>query len=170
MTAPTEGHTTLRAGRIGRPHGLDGSFHVVDANSLLLDPGQRLLLGSSEVVVLERKGTEQRPIVRLNRLADRAAVELARGERLVVRREDAPGLGEDEWWAEDLEGCAVRSSTHEIGTVMRLIALPSCEAIEIEQAGGGELLVPLVSDAVLAVDIERREIEIDPVFLGPDGP
>jgi len=31
--------------------------------------------------------------------------------------------------------------------------------------GGGELLVPLVSDAVQTVDIERREILVDVQFL-----
>jgi 16S rRNA processing protein RimM len=34
--------------------------------------------------------------------------------------------------------------------------------------GGPELLVPLVSDAVRSVDIERREIDIDMHFLGED--
>lgn len=166
MTAQAEGHSTLRAGRVGRAHGLDGSFHVADPNQVLLGPGQRLVLGDSEVVLVERKGTPRQPIVRLDQLADRAAAELARGELLLVRRENAPELGEDEWWAEDLEGCAVRSRTSQVGTVTRLVALPSCEAIEIERCDGGELLVPLVSDAVLAVDVRRREIEIDLVFLG----
>jgi ribosomal 30S subunit maturation factor RimM len=32
--------------------------------------------------------------------------------------------------------------------------------------GGGELLVPLVSDAVLAVHIERKRIDVDLRFLG----
>ena len=27
----------LRAGRVGRPHGLDGSFHVLEPNPLLLE-------------------------------------------------------------------------------------------------------------------------------------
>ena len=156
----------LRAGRVGRAHGLDGSFHVAHPNSALLSPGQQLMLGQSQSVVVERKGTDQRPIVRLDRLPDREAAELARGEVLLVRREHAPELGEDEWWAEDLEGCTVRSRTREVGTVIRLVALPSCEAIEIERCDGGRLLVPLVSDAVLDVDVGRRQIEIDLVFLG----
>ncbi len=166
MISHAEGRGRLRAGHIGRAHGLDGSFHVTHPNHVLLSPGQQLLLRQSQAVVVERKGTDQRPIVRLDQLADRDAAELARGEPLLVPRENAPELGEDEWWAEDLEGCTVRSGTREVGTVTRLIALPSCEAIEIERGDGGPLLVPLVSDAVLAVDVGRREIRIDLVFLG----
>ena len=47
------------------------------------------------------------------------------------------------------------------------LALPSCEVLEVERAQGGDaLLVPLVSDAVRLVDVERREIDIDLAFLG----
>ena len=54
-----------------------------------------------------------------------------------------------------------------VGTVRRLLALPSCEVLEVARAGGqGDLLVPLISDAVRSVDIDRREIQIDLRFLG----
>jgi ribosomal 30S subunit maturation factor RimM len=47
--------------------------------------------------------------------------------------------------------------------------MPSCEVLEVERAGGQrQLLVPLVADAVRAVDIERRQIEVDVAFLGDD--
>jgi len=47
------------------------------------------------------------------------------------------------------------------------LTLPSCEVLEVERAQGGDpLLVPLVSDAVRLVDVERREIDIDLAFLG----
>lgn len=166
MTDHADGRAMLGAGRVGRAHGLDGSFHVLEPNPALLTPGQRLLLASSEVVLVDRKGTAERPIVRVDGLGDRAAAELVRGERLLVHRNDAPALGEDEWWAEDLEGCEVRSGARQVGTVTSLMMLPSCEAIEVERSDGSRLLVPLVSDAVLAVDVERREIEIDLRFLG----
>jgi ribosomal 30S subunit maturation factor RimM len=55
-----------------------------------------------------------------------------------------------------------------VGRVSRLVALPSCEALSVWRAEGEELLVPLVSDAVVRVDIERGEIEVDLNFLGTD--
>ena len=48
----------------------------------------------------------------------------------------------------------------------RLIGLPSCEALEVRLTAGGELLVPMVADAIRAVDIASRRIEIDVEFLG----
>ncbi len=54
-----------------------------------------------------------------------------------------------------------------VGVVSRLLALPSCEVLEVQRPDrAGELLVPLVRDAVRAVDVERREIDIDLRFLG----
>jgi 16S rRNA processing protein RimM len=167
MTARAARRSKLRAGRIGRPHGLDGSFYVAEPNVLLLEQGQRLLLRDREMVVGHRGGTDQRPIVRLDKLSDRDAVEAVRDEPLLARRDNAPQLPEGEWWAEDLEGCTVLSAGREIGIVKRLIALPSCDALEVERPDGAEqLLVPLIRDAVSAVDVERREIAIDLEFLG----
>jgi ribosomal 30S subunit maturation factor RimM len=53
-----------------------------------------------------------------------------------------------------------------VGVVRRLVALPSCEALEVERPDADALLVPLVSGAVRSVDVERKEIGIDLDFLG----
>jgi len=97
---------------------------------------------------------------------DRAAAEALRGKDLRVPRTVVPELGPDEWWPEDLAGCAVHDGDREVGTVRRMFELPSCEVLEVERAGGGDLLVPLVTDAVREVDLDRRTIDIDLRFLG----
>jgi 16S rRNA processing protein RimM len=150
----------LVAGRVGRPHGLDGSFHVTQPRPALL-AAPSLTIEQRTVRVLRRAGTDERPILRLEGVADRAAAEALRGEELLVPRTEAPVLGEDEWYAEDLEGCVVVDGSRELGVVTRLVPLPSCEALEV----GDGLLVPLVADAVRSVDIERRRIEVDAAFL-----
>ena len=106
-------------------------------------------------------------IVRLEGYDDRPAAQSLRGEELLVPRTEAPELEPDEWWAEDLEGCRVHDGGRAVGTVRRLVALPSCEVLEVEREDvEGDLLVPLVSDAVRAVDVEHKEIDIDLRFLG----
>jgi 16S rRNA processing protein RimM len=119
------------------------------------------------VTIVRRAGTDKRPIVRLECCSDREAAEELRGKELLVPRIEAPELEPDEWWADDLEGCAVHDGPAAVGTVRRLIALPSCEVLEVERGDGmGELLVPLVRDAVRAVDLDNRAIDIDLEFLG----
>ena len=156
----------LHAGRVGRPHGLDGSFHVTGPNVQLLEGAETVMIDEREFEITRRAGTAQRLILRLEDHDDRAAAEALRGKDMLVARSEAPELGPDEWWAEELVGCAVRDGVREVGTVRRLVELPSCEMLEVERAGGGELLVPLVSDAVREVDLDARAIDIDLRFLG----
>jgi 16S rRNA processing protein RimM len=158
----------LRAGRVGKPHGLDGSFYVTEPKPQLLDAGRTLTLDGKEVLVASRKGTDSRPIIRLEGVADRSAADGLRGAQLLAARADAPPLDDDEWWEDDLEGCRVTARGQIVGTVRRLVALPSCEALEVERAAG-DLLVPLVAGAVRRVNLEQREIEVNLEFLGEAG-
>lgn len=154
---------------VGRPHGLDGSFHVALANAALLDAVEVVTVAGRERGIVRRAGTASRPILRLSGSDDREAAESLRGQELMVPRSVAPPLEEDEWWVEDLVGCTVHDAGRRVGVVRNMLALPSCEVLEVTRDGGGrDLLVPLVSDAVRDVDVEAREIEVDLRFLGED--
>jgi 16S rRNA processing protein RimM len=156
----------LRAGTAGKPHGLDGSFHVTAPSPQLLLAGGDVVVEGVRRRIVRRSGTEQRPIVRLEGCEGREAAERLKGAELLVERELAPELGSDEWWAEDLVGCEVHDGSRSIGTVTRLLALPSCDVLEVGRSSQPDLLVPLVSDAVAEVDIARRMIQVDLGFLG----
>ena len=67
---------------------------------------------------------------------------------------------------DELEGCDVHGGERVIGSVRRVLELPSCEALEVRCAGGaGSVLVPMVKDAVRAIDAGARRIEVDVDFL-----
>jgi 16S rRNA processing protein RimM len=153
----------MRAGRVGRPHGLDGSFHVVEAEPRALVEGTPVEVGSRPARIVARKGSDARPIVRLDAAADRTAAEALRGTELVVPDDVVPPLGEDEYWAEELVGClVVADDARELGRVRRLLAYPSCELLELDDG----TLVPLVHDCVREVDVAAKRIEVDGGFLG----
>jgi 16S rRNA processing protein RimM len=155
----------LHAGRVGRPHGLDGSFHVVEPTPQLLTLGAPLRVGERTTEVVRRAGTDERPIVRVTLAADRTAAERLRGEQLLAPRAGAPPLDDDEYWEDDLVGCTVVAGERRLGTVRRLMAYPSCDVLELDDG----TLVPLVHDAVRAVDLDARRIEVDDDFLGLGG-
>ena len=67
----------------------------------------------------------------------------------------------DEYWARDLEGCTVVDGAREVGVVTRMVALPSCEALEV-----GDLLIPMVRDAIRSIDLDARRIDVDMGFVG----
>jgi 16S rRNA processing protein RimM len=157
----------MSAGRVGRPHGLDGSFYVTGARPRLLAVGTRVALGATATEVVRRRGTDSRPIVNVEGIDDRKAAEAVRGLELRVEAVDVPVLEEGEWWASDLEGCEVFDGRRRVGVVTKLVELPSCEALQVSFAGEspGELLVPMVRDAIRRVDVPARRIEVDMGFL-----
>lgn len=177
MAGASGGSQSMSAGRVGRAHGLDGSFYVTGARPRLLALGMAVTLDGRATEIVRRAGTDERPIVRLRGIEGREAAERLRGVELRVERADAPSLGEGEWWAGDLEGCEVVDGTRVVGVVSRLLELPSCEALEVRPAAetenapvsGGRvpdgILIPLVRDAIREVDVANGRIDVDMSFV-----
>ncbi len=140
--------TLVTAGRVGKPHGLDGSFYV-DGASHPLPVGSVLTVADRPYEVERRAGTDERPLIRLAGLEDPRDL---RGELMLVEAE----LGEDEWLAADLVGCSVPGH----GRVVRLLDGPSCSVLELEDG----VLVPFISDAIKSV--QGGEIRLKEDFLG----
>ena len=131
----------------------------------LLGAGAELRVDGVPRRVARRAGTDEKPILRLEGSTSREDAEALRGAALSVPPEAAP-LEEGEFWAHELAGCAVVDGDRPVGFVRRMIALPSCEALEVDRPDGGELLVPLVRDAIRQVDVSGRRIDVDLGFLG----
>jgi 16S rRNA processing protein RimM len=168
-SAAAGGDDWLLAGRVGRPHGLDGSVHVTQPRVPLLVSGRSIRIDGRDDEIVRRAGTEARPIIRLASCTSRTDAEALRGRDLLVAKADAPPLEEDEWWPEELEGCRVHDGERQVGVVRRLLAMPSCELLEVARdAGGDDLLVPLIRDAVRHVDVDAGRIDVDLAFLGED--
>ncbi len=158
----------LIAGRVGRPHGLDGSFHVTRPRPALLPLGGALRIGDRDAEIVRRSGTDDRPILRLDLAVSREDADALRAQDLLVSRAAAPPLDPDEWYAEDLEGLRVVDGATDVGTVLALRALPSCEVLEVRRERGEDLLVPLVRDAVRRVDLAAGTVDVDLAFLDAD--
>jgi 16S rRNA processing protein RimM len=139
--------------KVGRPHGLDGSFYVDGP----LQEGETVTIGDREFKVAARKGTDAKPIVRLEGINSRDAAERLRGMALSLTRDERPATSEDEWLIEDLIGCEVEG----LGKVTAVLEGISCDVLDVEGT-----LIPLVTDAVTNVDLENKQIEVNRDFLG----
>ena len=142
--------TLVTSGRVGKPHGLDGSFYV-DGPRHGLPEGASLTVAGATHEIERRAGTDERPLIRLAGVGDPGPL---RGETLLIEDE----LAEDEWLAADLAGCRVPG----LGTVARVIDGPSCSVLELDDG----TLVPFVTDAIARVDTDAREIHVNADFLG----
>jgi 16S rRNA processing protein RimM len=118
---------------------------------------ESVIVAGEPRVIARRAGTPERPILRLDGCATREDAEALRGLALLVPDE----LEEGEYWARDLVGCTVVDGDRPIGVVGRMLALPSCEALEV-----GQILIPMVRDAIRSIDLEARRIDVDMEFVG----
>jgi 16S rRNA processing protein RimM len=144
------------------------SVYVTRPLAVALKAGTVLHVGEAERVIERRAGTDLQPIIRLAGVASRDAAQQLRGTQLSIRRELLPPLGEGEWWAHELEGLRVTDGERQIGSVKRMIVLPTCEALQVAGDAGGELIIPLVRDAVRRVDVAAGTIDVDARFIGED--
>jgi 16S rRNA processing protein RimM len=154
----------LVVGRVGRPHGVRGEVTVevrTDDPDDRFSPGRVLATDPAEsgplMVEQARWHSGGRLLIRFAGIDDRGAAEALRGAELVAD-EDAPAAP-GEWDASELVGCEVPG----IGSVRRVVAAPSCDLLEVGDAG---VLVPFVSDAIRRVDPAAGVIEADLRFLG----
>jgi 16S rRNA processing protein RimM len=140
--------TLVTAGRVGKPHGRDGSFYVEGAaHALPVDSA--VFIRDRPHTVLRRAGTDERPLVRVSDITDPSPL---RGELLLVDEQ----LGNEEWIASDLLHCSVPGH----GRVVRVLDGPSCSVLELSDG----VLVPFVSDAIRSV--RPGEIVVNEDFLG----
>jgi ribosomal 30S subunit maturation factor RimM len=157
----------VTVGRVGRPHGRDGSFWVEEALGASageradpLGSGSEVVVAGRTLVVERRAGTAQRPLLGVAGIETRAQAAALRGEALLMPEEDAPPAP-GEWLVDDLIGARIEG----LGEVRRVLAGPSCDVLEVGERG---FLVPLVSDAVRDIDLAAGRIEVDRGFLGLD--
>ena len=144
-------------GRVGRPHGLDGSFFVEGPSDRpdAFAAGTTLYVdGEPLKIVASKRAAQGRPVIRLERRA-------RRGAELAVRRETLPPLGDDEYYAFELVGLTVEEEGGRVlGRVSDVLDYPANDVLELDSG----LSLPLVESCVRKVDIEGGRIVIAPGF------
>ncbi|MDQ3644255.1 MAG: ribosome maturation factor RimM [Actinomycetota bacterium] len=150
----------ITAGRVGRAHGLDGSFKV-NQPRCDFSPGLVVTVAGTQRRVQRSAGTVAHPLVRLEGIADREAAAALGGEVLQIAGRETP-LAEGEFRIADLVGCRVAG----LGAVRRVLPGSSCDVLELDDG----VMVPLISDAVREVDVEKHRIEVNRAFLGLEEP
>jgi 16S rRNA processing protein RimM len=151
----------VSVGRVGRPHGLDGSFFVEGPSEReeTFATGATLYLdGEPAKVISSKRGSQNRPVIRLDRRA-------ARGAELAVPRASLPPLGEDEYYGFQLLGLAVEEEDGRfLGRVADVLDYPANDVLELDSG----LALPLVEACVREVDLERGRIVVAAGFADPE--
>jgi 16S rRNA processing protein RimM len=140
----------VRIGRVGKPHGLDGSFFVEQASEdeERFAKGATLRVDGESATVVASKRSGGRPVIKLDR-------EVPRGAQLSLPRAELPPTEEHEYYAFELTGLAVEEDGgRELGRVSEVQPGVANDVLLLDSS----LALPLVDACVLEVDLERGRI------------
>lgn len=146
-------------GRVGKPHGLDGSFVVErpSEDARWFAKGARLVAAGEPAEVLVAKRAGGRPVIRLDR-------KVPRGAPLEVERSDLPPTEEGEYYVFELVGLTVvEESGRELGAVASVE--PGVANDVLVLASGAAL--PMVEECIRAVDVAAGRILVASGFSDP---
>ena len=148
-------------GRVGRPHGLDGSFFVEgpsDRDEVFARGAVLYVDGEPLKVAASKRGSQGRPVIRLERRVDRGAL-------LSVPRASLPELGEGEYYRFQLVGLVVEEEDGRVvGRISDVLEYPANDVLELDSG----LALPLVEACVRKVEIDRGRIVIAPGFANSE--
>jgi 16S rRNA processing protein RimM len=149
----------VRVGRVGKQHGLDGSFFVEHGS----EDEQRFAVGATLHIdgeparVVGSKRSRGRPVIRLDR-------EAARGAELAVPRSELPQPEEGSFYEFQLVGLeAEEEGGRALGRVAAVQPGLANDVLELDSG----LLLPLVEACVRQVDLDGGRILIATGFAPP---
>ena len=148
----------VSVGRVGKPHGLDGSFFVENASEdeERFAVGAKLHADGAPAAIVGSKRSRGRPVIRLDR-------EVPRGAELSVPRAELSPPGENEYYAFELVGLGVfEDGGRALGRVAAVQPGVANDVLELDSG----IALPLVDACVLDVDLAQGRIQVAQGFAG----
>ena len=146
---------SVRAGRLGRPHGLNGflGLYVEIEDVVYFEPGSSVFIQDRPYIVRAIRRADKGHHVGFKNVVSRADAETIRNEDVFVSERRM--LESHEYWPDDLIGLEVRPDG---GHVVALKHGPGQDRLVIERAGV-RFEIPFVDPLVPVVDVEGGYIE-----------
>ena len=157
----------LQVGVITQTHGVRGEVKVFPTTDdparfkqlkqVVLDTGKETLALEVESV----KFFKQFVILKFKGYDNINDIERYKRCPLLVERDDAVPLEEDEYYIADMIGMeVVTEDGKSFGTLKDVMETGANDVYVIESKEHGEVLVPAIKECILDVDIERQRLEI----------
>lgn len=160
---------TIPVGYVRRAHGIRGDVVV---RGLISDALDRLVTGATVMggdqdpdtafLVTSHRHHRGDAVLHLEGVEDRNAAERLIGTQFVMPASLRRDLEPNEWWAEDLVGCAVESADGErVGVVADVITGAAQDRIVVTAEDGTTGEIPFVDALVPFVDARARRVIVD---------
>ncbi len=153
----------INIGKFGRAHGVRGElrFFPHSPESELLEPGLRVFVqslgGETAFEVEKSRQANKFVILKLAGVDDRDEAESLTNLEVYVGSEELPETEEGEFYQKDVLGCEVTviepdGTTRRIGEVAGFFETGANDVMVVDLDEGERLLVPLIEDAIDAID------------------
>ena len=158
----------LQAGVITSTHGIRGEVKVFpttddaqyfrELKKVYLDTGKEQIPLEIEHV----KFFKQFAILKFKGIDNINDIERYKGKSLMIDREDASPLGEDEYYIGDMIGMDVYTDdpAEHFGVLQDVLETGANDVYIIDSDRHGEVLVPAIRQCILRVDTEKNEMHI----------
>ena len=158
----------LQAGVITSTHGIRGEVKVFpttddaqyfrELKKVYLDTGKEQIPLEIEHV----KFFKQFAILKFKKIDNINDIEKYKGKSLMIDREDASPLGEDEYYIGDMIGMDVYTDepAEHFGVLRDVLETGANDVYIIDSDRHGEVLVPAIRQCILRVDTEKNEMHI----------
>lgn len=157
----------LRVGVISSTHGVRGEVKVyptTDDPERFLDLDEVTLDAGREQIVLEIQNVKffkNMVILKFKGYDNINDIEKYKGRDLLIRRDQAVELDEDEYFVTDLIGLRVEAEDGTVlGELKEVMPTGANDVYIVRQENGKELLLPAIKDCILDVDLEQGIMKI----------
>ncbi len=156
----------LQVGVISSTHGIKGEVKVFpttddpqrfkNLKKVILDAGKKQI----PLEIQNVKFFKQFVIVKFKGIDNINDIEMYKGKSLLVTREDAVELEEDEYFIADLIGMKVVTEEEELGTLTDVIETGANEVYVVKSEKYGEVLIPAIYECILDVNLETQIMKV----------
>ena len=157
----------LRVGVISSTHGIRGEvkvFPTTDDANRFLDLKQVYLDAGKEFIPLEVEGVKffkQMVILKFKGINDINEIEKYRGKDLLITRDQAVELEEDEYFIYDLIDSEVFTEEGaKLGILTEIMTTAANDVYIVKTAEGKEVLLPSIKECILDIDVENKKITV----------
>ena len=157
----------LQVGMISSTHGVRGEVKVFPTTDdvtrfrqlkkVYLDTGREML----PLEIQNVKFFKQFAILKFKGIDNINDIEKYRGKSLMIDREDAVDLDEDEYFIADMIGMKVYTEDgSEFGTLKDVMETGANDVYIIDSLEHGEVLIPAIRECILDVDMDEERMTI----------
>ena len=157
----------FRVGVIANTHGIRGEVKVYpttddvvrfkDLKKVILDTGKEKI----DLEIQNVKFFKNMAILKFKGIDNINDIEKYKGKDLLINREDAVELEEDEFYLADvLDAKVVTEAGEEFGVIADILETGANDVFVVETKEGKEILFPVTKECILDIDTEEKIVTV----------